>query len=254
VPPIGSAIRNVAPGLDAVNLDPSVALEEYGLMILKIRALHEAVFGSKLVRAFLRGTPGLEAWAMLGKAFFHASPPSGRADYDLVILDGPATGHGLDMLRVPQVIVDVAPPGLLRREAERALSLLRDPARGGVALVTLPEDMPVNEACELHEALRNELRIPVAKLIVNGTLPYLFDPSEEHVLTDLPSRVDPASPLASLVRAGRARILREQVQRHSIDLLDQRIPAPRIELPLLFTADFGPDDLRKLASKLAASP
>jgi anion-transporting ArsA/GET3 family ATPase len=44
-----------------------------------------------------------------------------------VILDAPATGHGLDMLRVPKVILDVVPPGLLRRDAERAWALFQDP-------------------------------------------------------------------------------------------------------------------------------
>ena len=52
--------------------------------------------------------------------------PTARPKYDVVILDAPATGHGLDMLRVPKVIVDVVPPGLLRRDAERAWALFQD--------------------------------------------------------------------------------------------------------------------------------
>ena len=53
VPPIGSEIVNVAPNLDVVNMDPKVALEEYGLMILKVRALYKAVFENRVVRNFL---------------------------------------------------------------------------------------------------------------------------------------------------------------------------------------------------------
>ena len=121
VDPIGPQIRQVAPGLDAVNMEPQAALEEYGLMVLKVRALYKLVFENRFVSAFLRGTPGLEAWAMLGKAQHHAlEQVHGQDRYDLVIVDAPATGHGLDLLRVPKVIVHVAPPGLLRREAERA--------------------------------------------------------------------------------------------------------------------------------------
>ncbi|MEM6954691.1 MAG: ArsA-related P-loop ATPase, partial [Myxococcota bacterium] len=56
VPPIGSEIANVAPGLDAVNMTPEAAIEEYGMMILKVRALYSALFENRLVRAFLRGT------------------------------------------------------------------------------------------------------------------------------------------------------------------------------------------------------
>ncbi|MDH3728391.1 MAG: AAA family ATPase, partial [Myxococcales bacterium] len=127
--PIGSTIVTLRENLDAVNMTPDAALEEYGLMILKVRTVYNAVFGSRLVRAFLKGTPGLEAWSMLGKAFYHASPPRGEPDYDLVILDAPATGHALDMLRVPFVIQSVAPPGILRRDAARAVELFRDPTQ-----------------------------------------------------------------------------------------------------------------------------
>ncbi len=143
--PLGPSIRTLLPGFDAVNMDPGEALREYGRMVLRVEALYKAVFENRYVEPFLRGTPGMDAWAMLGKAYFHAQEAAedGTPRYDLVVLDAPATGHALTMLRVPQVIVEVAPPGLLRREAERALDLLRDPSRGGVLLVTLPEEMPV---------------------------------------------------------------------------------------------------------------
>ena len=35
-------------------------------------------------------------------------------NFDVVILDAPATGHGLDMLRVPKTIIELSPPGMLR--------------------------------------------------------------------------------------------------------------------------------------------
>ncbi|MDB4972087.1 MAG: Arsenical pump-driving ATPase, partial [Myxococcaceae bacterium] len=156
VGPIGAYNQPILPGIDAVNMVPKVALEEYGLMVLKVRALYRAIFENRLVAAFLRGTPGIEAWSMLGKAQFHAHEtlPDGRPRYDLVILDSPATGHGLEMLRVPRVLLEVAPPGLLRREAERAWDLFTDPVRSGVMVVTLPEEMPVSESVELYDALR----------------------------------------------------------------------------------------------------
>jgi anion-transporting ArsA/GET3 family ATPase len=172
--------------LDAVNMVPKVALEEYGLMVLRSRTLYRAVFENSMVSAVLRGTPGIEAWSMLGKAYFHTKDllDDGRRRYDMVIVDAPATGHGLEMLRVPKVITDVAPPGLLRREAEEAVALFRDPARAGCMLVTLAEDMPVNETIELERTLRTELELPISQLVVNQVLPRLFPPAErDAVLT-----------------------------------------------------------------------
>ena len=238
--PIGEDIVEVEKGLFAVNMTPAAALEEYGMMILKMRSLYRAIFENRIVKAFLRGTPGVEAWSMLGKAYFHAMGhgDDGKGEYDLVILDAPATGHGLDMLRVPQVIVDVAPPGLLRREAERALRLFRDSERSGVVLVTLAEDMPANETIHLHTALQNELRLPVLQLVVNGVVPKLFNPQDRAEILELASRLPADSPLMSLARAGRARALRERTQQESMNRLFEAVDVPPLVLPFLFAPQF----------------
>jgi anion-transporting ArsA/GET3 family ATPase len=250
--PIGAYVTHVGPNFDAVNMTPQVALEEYGVMVLRVKALYRAIFENKLVRAFLRGTPGIEAWSMLGKAFFHASPPRGEPEYDLVVMDAPATGHGLDMLRVPDVIVNVAPPGLLRAEAERALAMFRDPSQSAMVLVSLPEDMPANETIELHTALTQELRMPVGAVIVNGVLPSLFTPEERLLVESLPQGAA-GTDVLPVATAARARSLRERVQDESIALLKSRIPKPFIELPYLFANPFGKAELEVLAERLATS-
>ncbi len=228
--PIEAEIVNVAQGIDAVNMTPAAALEEYGLMILKVRAIYRAVFENRLVRAFLRGTPGLESWSMLGKAHYHANPPNETPAYDLVILDAPATGHALDMLRVPLVLQKVAPPGLLRREAVRALELFRDPKQAGAVLVTLAEDMPVNETLELYDALTKEFQIPVQRVVINRLLERLFPDEQRDTVRALPDTVGEGSAIRSLALAGRTRVLKEQMQEESIERLAAAIPVERTTL------------------------
>lgn len=250
VAPIGAHNQPVLPGIDAVNMVPKVALEEYGLMVLKVRALYRAIFENRLVAAFLRGTPGIEAWSMLGKAQFHAHErlPDGRARYDMVILDSPATGHGLEMLRVPRVLLDVAPPGLLRREAERAWELFTDPVRSGVVIVTLPEDMPVSESVELYGALRNELALPVVGVAVNGLIEQLFDESESACINEaLRATRDDELPY-NLLRAGRRRTLRERVQVEGLARIEQELPLPRYSLPQLFVPELKRASLEQLST------
>jgi anion-transporting ArsA/GET3 family ATPase len=254
-PPIGPQIRRIAPGIDAVNMEPGAALEEYGLMVLKIRALYKLVFENRLVSAFLRGTPGIEAWAMLGKAQFHAfeTLPDGRYRYDTVIVDAPATGHGLELLRVPKVILDVVPPGLLRREAERAWGLFTDPLRAGVFIVTLPEEMPVNEAIELHGTLRSELQLPVCGLAVNMLLPRLFSAEQRDALHSLRAQaaVDPMLvSLAGLVETSSTRAQREHAQAQHLARLQREMPVRCYELPMLFTPDFRRPEIETLSFAL----
>src|SRR5512135_2993992 len=181
---IGPEVKNVAPNVWAVNMDPDTALAEYGLMTLKSKALFKLLFDNKYVRSFFRAVPGMQEWALLGKAWWHTTETrdDGTARYDVVILDAPATGHGLDMLRVPKVILDVVPPGLLRRDAERAWSLFQDPETCAVVLVTLPEEMPTTETIELAQALRKELGLPIGKIVVNCVLPPLFSIDERSAL------------------------------------------------------------------------
>lgn len=253
VAPIGSEIRNIAPRIDAVNMEPGAALEEYAMMVLKLRALYKLIFDNRFVSAFLRGTPGMEAWAMLGKAQFHAFElrPDGTHRYDVVIVDAPATGHGLEMLRVPNVILDVVPPGLLRREAERAWGLFSDPKRAGVLLVTLPEEMPVNETVELYQALRNELRLPVCGVVVNMLLPRLFDATAHDALAQLQTGLGQDSTLAPLVQASQARLGRERAQAECVARLAREVPVPLYELPSLFTPDFRRTEIDTLAELLS---
>jgi len=230
--PIGPDIVNIGDNLDAVNMTPDAALEEYGLMILKVRAIYNAVFKNKLVRAFLQGTPGLEAWSMLGKAFYHACPPKGEPDYDLVIVDAPATGHALDMLRVPFVIESVAPPGMLRRDAARAVDMFRDPERAGAVLVTLPEYMPANETLDLANALTDELQVPILQLVINRVLNVLFAEDERPVVESLPSELPEGSDIMGLAIAGKRRVLRETVQAKAVRKVCGHIDAPCSELPI----------------------
>jgi anion-transporting ArsA/GET3 family ATPase len=248
--PIGSEIVSIGENLDAVNMTPDAALEEYGLMILKVKAVFNAVFKNKLVRAFLKGTPGLEAWSMLGKAFYHACPPRGEPDYDLVIVDAPATGHALDMLRVPFVIESVAPPGMLRRDAARAVAMFRDAERAGAVLVTLPEYMPASETIELSNALSNELEIPVLHLVINQVLNVLFAEKERPVLESLASEIAEDSGIRGLLVAGKRRALRETIQARAVRQVCNHVEAPCTELPYYDGLEEGTAAIEALSQAL----
>ncbi|NUP09858.1 MAG: ArsA family ATPase [Polyangiaceae bacterium] len=240
--PIGEELVQCSPGIWAVNIDPQVALYEYGLLVIKVKALTNAVFRNEYISAFLRAVPGMYEWAMLGKAWFHTTEVAhdGRPRFDVVIFDAPATGHGLDMLRVPKVILDVAPPGVLRRDAERAVGLFRDPTRSGILVVTLPEEMPVTETIELVNAVETELSMPVLRIIINGIFPPLFSDGERATLgarrelLTLDAAESASAGVDAAVVAAARRAVRENVQRESIRRLIATRPESMAMLPFLF--------------------
>ncbi len=252
---VGSEVTPLAKNIWGVNLDPARSMQEYGLMFLKSKTLYRAVFDNRYVRSFFRATPGLYEWAMLGKAWWHSTDEAAEQGqgYDVVLLDAPATGHGLDMLRVPKVIIEVVPPGILRRDAERAWATFRDPARGGVVVVTLAEDMPVNETLELLGSLRGELGLPVARGVVNAVLPPLFRADERQaLLAPRPLRFD--DPGEAAVAAGVRRATRELVQAQSVERLVNEASLPLTYLPFLFEDAASLGAVQKLARALEAGP
>ncbi|MGH7440081.1 MAG: ArsA family ATPase [Polyangiaceae bacterium] len=255
--PVGSEVIEVSPGVSAVNMVPEQALAEYGALVLHSRMAYKALFENRVVKAFLRAVPGMQEWAMLGKAWWHTTEtrPDGSPKYDVVILDAPATGHGIDMLRVPKVILDVVPTGLLRRDAERAWHLFQDEKSTCIVVVTLPEEMPTTETVELAGAL-SELGLRVGRIVVNCVLPKLFSDAERASFEGLPEWQRDAGPGAALSPAERVvyeakdRAAREHIQAESLQRLTRALPVKPSFLPLLFDDAATPAALRELSKRV----
>jgi anion-transporting ArsA/GET3 family ATPase len=206
------------------------------------------------VQGFFAGAPGLKEWALLGKAWYHSIEKlDGAPRFDVVLFDAPATGHGLDMLRVPKVIVELSPPGLLRADAERAWRMFQDPAESGVVVVTLPEELPVNETEELVGSLRNELALPIAALVVNGVRPDRFDSRARGELAALAPRLPlPQEAGNAAVEAGVRRAVREGIQAESRARL-KSLALPELELPALIGGASQRAAIEVLAERFAKS-
>ena len=100
------------------------------------------------------------------------------------MLDAPATGHGLTLLTVPDVFLSIVSEGPLARDMRDMQALLKDPARCRTCVVTLPEEMPVNEAIELHRAL-DANGLPQGALFLNAVFAPRFS-AQERVQALLP--------------------------------------------------------------------
>ncbi len=100
------------------------------------------------------------------------------AAYDLVVLDAPATGHALAMLRSPQTFSAIVRVGPLAEQAQALRELLEDAERSAYVAVTHASEMAVTETLELEEGLRRELDRDLDAVVVNGTMPRRFTRKE----------------------------------------------------------------------------
>jgi anion-transporting ArsA/GET3 family ATPase len=251
-PAVGTEIAQLAPNLCAVNTNPAHALEEYGLMILKFRSVYEMVFENRVTRAFLRAIPGLDDYALLGKAWFHTTEEKrGKPVWDTVVFDMPASGHSISMLRIPWVITDTVPEGPLTRDARTIKELLTDPKRTAAVLVTLAEEMPVNEAIELEEKLVG-YGIAPQHVVCNQVYPAHFAPGSPvtKVLDALAAEPSLPSPLREVTEHSTLSRDRRKLNEHYLGELRARTKTPVHELPMLFTPALGPAHVKVLGERL----
>jgi Mrp family chromosome partitioning ATPase len=255
--PLGPAITTLAPGIDGVNITPASSLHEYGLKVLRSELITRAVFENRAVRGLLGAIPGLDAYALLGKAWWHTTETrDGRPRYDLVVLDGPASGHAALMLRIPQAILNVMPKGPLAGDARAIKTLLQDPARAALVIVTLAEDLPAREAMELA-ANAHGLALPLGPLVVNA-LPTdaLSVPALDSVLAGWTAQRGSSATTgdarlhATLRMAAGVRAHREAADR-VLAGLKRDLGLPMITLPRIPTAEIGPAIIAELTPHLA---
>src|SRR5919199_1346675 len=134
----------LAPGLHHISIDPEEAMEEYLWDQLPSRALVDVLTSSRAFAYLAAATPGLRELVTVGKVWELAQDarraPGARA-YDLVVLDAPATGHGVAILAAPRTFAEVALAGPIARQGRTIDAMLSDPARTGVVAVARPEEM-----------------------------------------------------------------------------------------------------------------
>lgn len=245
---VGTEIVEVEDNLYAVNATPSAAMEEYALMMLKVRIVYKAVFENRIIQSFLKAIPGLPELVMLGKAYYHATEKvDGKYTWDKVIVDAPATGHGLFFLQIPSVITNILSAGHMYDEAIAIQRVLQDPKFTVLNIVTLPEEMPVNETKMLYDAARSKLKVPLGFVIANGIYPALFDARE---LEDLETGADEHD--RALLDAARFRVQRTALQRRYLGELYEITPLPVAEFPYIFAEKLDFVAIRTMAESLRA--
>ena len=137
----------------SISIDPDESMREYVLLQLKVRAMRDMLFRSRIFNYLAAATPGLKELVTIGKiwelAQLDRKVKKGRK-YDLVIVDAPATGHGIGFLQTPRTFANIARVGPIHSQAQQLDRFITDHEHTGAAIVALPEEMPVNESAALE--------------------------------------------------------------------------------------------------------
>ena len=246
---VGFAESELGPNLYAISIDPEEAMREYVLLSLKVKAMRDLLFRSKLFTYLAAATPGLKELVTIGKVWelaLEERKVKGGKPYDLVILDAPATGHGIGFLQTPRTFANVARVGPIATQAETLHRFITNHRKTGVAIVALPEEMPVNETAMLERDLTRTVGVGVDRIFLNGLYPERFSPADEEALEAGLGKAQ--GPARDAIGAALAVSRRSASQRDQLGRLESLTRAPVTTLPFLFEPEIDIEWLRELAA------
>jgi anion-transporting ArsA/GET3 family ATPase len=236
----------------AITIDPRRALEEWLGKQLGGGPAGRILGHSHAFQYFVAAAPGAKELITIAKVWELAQPQrwdKHNRHYDLVVVDAPASGHGIGMLTTPRTFGEIARVGPIRRQAAKVFDMLADPARTGYVAVALPEEMPVNETIELERRLREAVGLGLDAIVMNAMWPERFSSSD---VTKLRAATrdghDPSS--LGAVRAALAVHERVKAQRAHVRRLEAATDAPITALPFVFESELELDHYRALSEAL----
>jgi anion-transporting ArsA/GET3 family ATPase len=259
-PDAGYAGRELRPGLASMQVDPFAALAEYLGLQIGTQAVVRRVLATQAFRQLMNAAPGWRELITLGKIWHLAQMRTeGRPSYDLIVVDAPATGHGVAFLRVPRVVVSAVRAGPLRRHSRLVEEMLEDPEHTLLLPVALAEELPARETAELVATVRSEVGIFVDRVVVNAVAPAPFPPG----LEDLDRRLAALPPDQELGALPRPRALaacagflraRHELNRAYLAQIAASTGLPLVELPHLAQGLEAAGALETLGEALLSPP
>lgn len=258
VPPLFGSDRSgytphqVADNLWTLSITPEAAIEDYVIQQIRFRSLFNLVFRNRIVAPFVDAVPGLHDSVQLGKIFDleRASRPGGQPEWDLVIVDAPATGHGLTMLGSARTMMELTRAGPMFDGVRQVQEVMADPGRAALVLVALPEAMPTSETIDLFQRLDDEQRAQVGAVVLNSVYPAPLPASDwQSARSALHDAAPAVAEAAQMVDRWQARIVQQAASRSR---LTDAISRPLLELPHRFAGPPDPEALRAMGEALLA--
>lgn len=216
------------------------ALQDY-LATQGMARLAKRLVSTGVVGVVSSAAPGIDDLLVLGKLKHLVSLTGPHGEYDLIIVDGPAAGHAISFLQAPAAMAETVRGGPIRSQAIEVQSMLQDPDRCRVVMVTLPETTPVNEMLESAALLRDSVGVTFAPVVINGV-----DSAPEITALVESGDVDDDD----LGRAARFRSERCAIHAEAVKRVDAEVQTGHFSLPHLAVSRLTATDIDVLAEAM----
>ncbi len=218
--------------LHGVNVNFLESLRLYLTQVVGVDLLVSTILRNKVVRFFLEGTPFAREIVFLNTFYHYYEQAINSGQYDFVIVDLPSTGHALPILTVPTGMTRMFRIGPMVKRAKILQDFLSDHRRVSLSMVTLPEEMPMNETMEVFGRIQRDLPIELGPLFVNRMPIEDFSDAESSRLLELRQqlKVQSLPRLLAFLDAGEELSLASRTSRHQIERVRQEVSAPIVEI------------------------
>jgi arsenite/tail-anchored protein-transporting ATPase len=197
------------------------------------------VLGNFAMRPLLKAAPAVRELAMLESVRQIAAERPGVR----VVVDMPATGHGVAWLRIPRQGRDFLGAGPIFELCDRLARELLGAAQSSIVVVTLPEPLVLEETLELCAAIELEARVDC---VVVNRFPDAPPPQATEELEALVGRGGPIGEAARWVAATLASRERARAEaRAEVDALSRRARSV-VVLPLGLDAPTSSETAHRL--------
>lgn len=239
----GHEPRPIGQGVHLAVLCPEEGIRTYLADKIRVPGLIDLVFKQQVVSRFFRAAPAFSEMGVLyAISRLLEEKEGGHPRWDHVIVDLPASGHAVGMLEAPFIGKRIFLTGPVRTLCESIEKILVNHELATCAVVTLPEELPVNEALELSAKLKKR-GLHVEAVFANAVEAMQLEPGQRDLLERLHGLRSQPLLEAALVAARRATRASETLQRLEDGIRSRPIP-------ISFRLERGQDLVDLIASEL----
>lgn len=269
--PLTEVPRKLSQSIWGARVNSKAEMEAYTRAHVVPKFIANKIIRSRLFEYLFDATPGLKEVMSLGRLWrwekenvmpgttkeshphvsnSHVSGKevSGKA-FDLIIVDAPATGHAMSLLRLPEILINMIRVGPLVKQIKGLQHLLKNQKKTSLVLVSLPEELPVNETIEFYSMAKDTLEMPVVGTFVNCVYPSVFSQNELKQFESIKNMFQDRSfaPEKLLIASTESLLRRQSLQKTHIKKIFEKADSRVLKIPFRFTNDLTLSEIRELS-------
>lgn len=173
-------------GLFAMQMNTEDSLREYLRLYVPIPFVGRIGTLARTFDFVADAAPGVNEILAIGKVCWEVR----ERHFDMVVVDAEASGHVVSQIAAPRVIRELVSVGILHDQTQWMIELLQDVNTTGVAIVTAPEELSVNETIDLCRRLPSDAHIEPSAIIANRVFPPVFNRRQASIVQCVDSARD----------------------------------------------------------------